>query len=263
MSVVQRCKCYRDRKRSEGPRLMRPKLTSNCCVGYVRLSDRGANSSDVSLERQREAIAKWALDNGLELKAVHSDIKVSGKRLSRKGFDEAVGEAALRGCVLVVYSLDRLARNPEMLRRLEEERVSFRALDCLDANELTVGILITLAEYYSKTVSAKMRAYHAHRKEKVEAGLATPHPVPTPPKPNPKTYGENLKKGREKRSRAARTRSAHAWRFIGPLQTQGLSLHEIARRLNADGFEAPRGGKWSAMAVSRVIKAQAVSTAAE
>jgi len=261
MSVVQDCKCYSVPNRLERPSLMRPKLSSKCCVGYVRLSDRGASSSDVSLERQRESIEKWALDNGLELKSIHSDIRVTGKRLSRKGFDEAVGEAALRGCVLVVYSLDRLARNPEMLRRLEEERVSFRALDCLDANELTIGILITLAEYYSKTVSAKMKEYHAHRKAKVEAGLATPHPVPIPPKLDPKTYNANLKRGREKRSKAAQTRAAHAWRYVGPLQSQGLSIREIARRLNADGFEAPMGGLWSAMAVSRVIKAQTVTAA--
>jgi DNA invertase Pin-like site-specific DNA recombinase len=234
---------------------MRPKLTSKCCVGYVRLSDRGAGADEVSLDRQRESIENWARENGLELKSIHEDVRVGGRKLSRKGLDRAIGEAALRGCVLVVFSLDRLSRNPEILRRLEMERVSFRALDCPDANELTIGILITLAEYYSKTVSNKLKAYHAHRKAKVEAGLATPHPVPAPPKPSPEVYEENLAKGRETRSKAARTRSAHAWRVIEPLVAQGLSIREIERRLNAEGYTAPRGGKWSAMAVSRVIKA--------
>jgi hypothetical protein len=37
------------------------------------------------------------------------------------------------------------------------------------------------------------------------------------------------------------------------LQTEGLSLHAIAERLNADGQSTRRGSAWSATQVKRVL----------
>jgi hypothetical protein len=44
---------------------------------------------------------------------------------------------------------------------------------------------------------------------------------------------------------------------------RGLSLNEMARRLNAMDVRAPRGGQWSAIMVSRTLKRLASYSRAE
>lgn len=225
---------------------------SKCVVGYVRLSSRDAKDGDVSLVRQREVLERWCVENNYELKNVYSDVKISGKRKHRPGLDQAIREASLRRCTLVVTHLDRLMRDSSVLERLKTEKIAFRALDCPEANEMMLGVMAVMAAYYSRAISAKMRDYHRSREALAVKGEIDPHYIPknTPAK----VYSENLQRGNETASENAATKRKYAWSAISPLLAQGLSNRAIAVRLNDDGIRPSRGDRWSGVTVGRIVK---------
>lgn len=227
---------------------------TKCAVGYARLSSRSATEDARSIERQKAVVAEWCQRNGYRLTGVFTDVKVSGRKASRAGLDKAIEQAALRGCVLVVSELDRLIRDQRVLIRLRDEKIGFRALDCPEASELQIDMLIMLTSYYSRIVSSKMRKYHASRKERVAQGLDSPHPVPTPV-PRPEAYGKSLPKAREKHETNARTRNRYVMNVIDAYLADHADIRpqEIARRLNEAGFQTSRGCKWTCTAVQRVL----------
>lgn len=227
---------------------------TKCAVGYARLSSRSATEDARSIERQKAIIADWCERHGYRLTSVYTDVKVSGRRASREGLNRAIGEAALRGCVLIVSELDRLIRDQRVLIRLRDEKIGFRALDCPEASELQIDMMVLLSSYYSRIISAKMKKYHASRKERVVQGLDKPHPVPTPD-PRPEAYGKSLPKAREKHEANAMIRNRYVMNVIEGYfaEDQEIRPQEIAKRLNMAGFQTPRGCKWTCTAVQRVL----------
>ena len=221
-------------------------------IGYIRLSDRAARGGECSLERQEAEIRRWCESNGLKLTSVKSDIGTSGKKVSRAGLNDAISECALRGALLVSYSLDRLARDVKVLERLKSERVAFRALDVPEASEHMIDLMLIFARMYSDQISNKMKAYHKSRKEAVARGEMTPHPVPKPA-PNIEAARRTIAHARETRVARTQKRAGYVWNHIRPMVESGASLHEIAARLNDDGVTAPRGGQWYAAGVARIV----------
>ncbi len=228
---------------------------TKCAVGYARLSSRSATEDARSIERQKAVVAEWCERHGYRLTSVYTDVKVSGRRASREGLDRAIGEAALRGCMLVVSELDRLIRDQRVLIRLRDEKIGFRALDCPEASELQIDMMVLLSSYYSRIVSAKMKKYHASRKEQVSQGIEIPHPVPKPD-PRPEAYGKSLPKARAKHEAKARIRNQYVLNeidsFLAKHGTQ-MSFGAIAKRLNEEGFQTSRGGQWTYTGVQRIM----------
>lgn len=222
-------------------------------IGYVRLSDRGANGSELSLQRQAEEIATWCARNGFELMDTFSDVGKSGRKLQREGLHSAIKECSLRKATLVAFSLDRIARDQKVLERLKAEKIAFRALDVVDASETTLDIMMFFAKMYSQMVSAKMRRYHKHRKELVEKGVAQPHPLPVA-KPDKAKSRENAKKARLVHVDKATKRKDYAWEKIQPMYVEGLSTRVIAARLNDKGFYGASGKPWNHVSVHRIIR---------
>lgn len=221
-------------------------------VGYCRLSSSAATVDDLSMQRQRDTIAAYCAANGLTLTGTYEDVRVSGRKVSRDGLERAITEAVLRGAVLIVPSIDRLIRDHRVLLRLRDENVLFRALDCCDANELTINIMVSLAQAYSQAVSTKLKAYHAHHKAKVERGEAQPLPVPAPTAKRG-IYTENLKRGVARNKAKAQSYAQKAWSIIEPMWSRGDSLNVIAGELNRLGYASPSGKQWHRSTVSRVV----------
>ncbi len=221
-------------------------------IGYIRLSDRGADGSEVSLARQESEIRRWCESNGLELVAVRSDIGKSGRKLNRNGLNEAISECALRNAILISYSLDRICRDRKILERLKNERVAFRAMDVPEANEMLLDLMMIFAEMYSKSVSTKMKAYHKNRRERAARGEVDPHPVPSH-RPDPAAARETVAVAREAKSKKAATRNNYAWAKIKPMVADGKSHRQIARELNEAGFVSARNKPWSHVAVARIV----------
>lgn len=127
-----------------------------------------------------------------------------------------------------------------------ESRVEFVAVDFPSANRLTVHVLAAVAEHETRMISARTSAALTAAKAR-----------------GTKLGGDrgNLPavaaKGAASSAFARRAQSRHRAKdlapILEPMRDEGLSLRQIAARLNAEAIQAPRGGAWSPVQVSRVL----------
>jgi len=215
-------------------------------VSYLRVSTQRQGKSGLGLEAQREAVSDFL--NGGKWTLVAEVVEVeSGKRSDRPKLAQALSLCRLHRATLLVAKLDRLARNVAFISALMESGVKFVAVDLPQANELTVHIMASMAEYEAKAISARTKAALAAAKARgtVLGGLRW----------------DITSVGSKGRRAALETRKAKAAKFrsdvlpiIQEKQRQGAgSLHAIADALNADGIETRNHGQWTATQVQRIL----------
>jgi DNA invertase Pin-like site-specific DNA recombinase len=215
-------------------------------VSYLRVSTQRQGKSGLGLEAQREAVSGYL--NGGKWTLVSEIVEVeSGKRADRPELAKALSLCRLHRATLLVAKLDRLARNVAFISALMESGVKFVAVDLPQANELTVHIMASMAEYEAKAISARTKAaLQAAKARGTELGGLR---------------WDITQVGDKGRKAALQTRQENAAKYradVLPLiqekQRQGATtLRSIADALNAEGTPAPRGGEWSAVQVQRVL----------
>ena len=217
-------------------------------VSYLRVSTQRQGKSGLGLEAQREAVAAYL--NGGHWTLVSEIVEVeSGKRSDRPELAKALSLCRLHRATLLVAKLDRLARNVAFISALMEAGVRFVAVDLPQANELTVHIMASMAEYEAKAISQRTKAALAAAKARGKAlgGLRWDITAVS-------ARGRKLAL-QTRRENAAKYR-ADILPVIQDKQAKGAAtLRQIADALNADGTPAPRGGEWSAVQVQRILKA--------
>ncbi len=220
-------------------------------VSYIRVSTTRQGASGLGLEAQREAVTQFARSHGGTLVAEVKEIE-SGKNNDRPQIAEALSLCRLHRATLVIAKLDRLARNVHFISALMESGVEFTAVDFPTANRLTVHILAAVAEHEAAMISQRTTAALTAAKAR-GAKLGGQRGSIT-------RMAEMAKKGNIAsaiaRSEKTKERNADILPQIVAIQASGrTSTQAIAEALNARGFEAPRGGRWSATQVWRVLKA--------
>ncbi len=217
-------------------------------VSYLRVSTQRQGKSGLGLEAQREEVSGYL--NGGKWALVAEIIEVeSGKRSDRPKLAQALSLCRLHKATLLVAKLDRLARNVAFISALMESGVKFVAVDLPQANELTVHIMASMAEYEAKAISQRTRAALAAAKARgTELGglrwdLAS-------------VSARGRKAALETRQAKAANYRADILPVIQEKQRQGAAtLRAIADALNLDGTPAPRGGEWTPVQVSRILAA--------
>ncbi|MCZ8105626.1 MAG: recombinase family protein [Burkholderiales bacterium] len=221
-------------------------MASGKFVAYYRVSTREQGRSGLGLEAQREAVASFLNGGSWQLIAEYTEVE-SGKRNDRKELQRALAHCRVTGATLVIAKLDRLARNVAFVSKLMEEGVEFVAADFPKANSLTVHILAAVAQHEAKMISDRTKAalaatkargtklggYRAGAEERGKAVAAH---------------------GRAALAEKAQKAAANYGHLIDTIQAKGItSASGIARELNAMGIETPRGGKWQAVSVQRLM----------
>jgi DNA invertase Pin-like site-specific DNA recombinase len=186
---------------------------------------------------------------------------------------KAIARAQRSKAVLVIAKLDRLARSVYVTAALHKAGVDFICCDNPHANRLTIQILAAVAENEAQMISQRTRdalaAYKAGRR--VSKRIRTMYPAGVPKDVIKATAGKlgaslpqcrNLTQAaRELGAKAAaaahRARADEAYADLLPEMRQwrsvGLSLQQIADRLNASGQTTRRQMPWNAMQVKRVL----------
>lgn len=218
-------------------------------VSYLRVSTQEQGRSGLGLEAQRTAVAQYLNGGRWTLEAEYVEVE-SGKRNDRPELQKALERCRVIGATLVIAKLDRLSRDAHFLLGLMKAGVRFVAADMPEANELTIGIMAVVAQAERKMISARTKAALEAAKER---GQRLGSPVGF--------------KGVVYRSagKAAQQRAQEFAQTLGPtlmtMKAQGLSLHAMARELEAMGAKTPRGGAWTATAVRNVLaRVQVAST---
>ena len=218
-------------------------------IGYIRVSTEGQAQDGVSLDAQRAKIEAWALLNDYTLAAVHVDAGISGKGMAnRPGLQSALSDCR-KGSALVVYSLSRLARSTkdtiEISERLAKAGADLVSLsEKIDttsaAGKMVFRMMAVLAEFERDQISERTATAMQFKKTKGELVGAIP-------------YGYRCDDGV---NLTPDDREQEAITLIKELNSKGLSLRNIASRLEAKGY-IPRGKVWYAKTISNILAAVA------
>jgi DNA invertase Pin-like site-specific DNA recombinase len=198
-------------------------------ITYLRVSTERQGRSGLGLEAQREAIARYLNDTGLEIAKEYLEVE-TGKGANalskRPQLQAALAEAKRTKSRLVLAKLDRLARNVHFVSGLMESGADFVIADMPHADRFRLHLEAVLAEEEAARISARTKAALAAAKER----------------------GQVL--GKNGAVLAQRNKALAAER-LGPLADQlrnmrgeGLSMRTMVAALNAGGVASPAGGKW-------------------
>lgn len=214
-------------------------------IAYLRVSTEGQGRSGLSLEAQREAVARHVAGAGGRIAAEFVEVE-SGRRKDRPQLAAALAACGAGRATLVIAKLDRLARNVAFVSNLMESGVEFVAADMPAVNRLTVHILAAVAEEEARMISARTKAALAAAKARgVQLG-------------NPRLLARDpvaSAKGNAVQMEDARRRAAVVLPYIERARRAGAAtLAEIAEALMARGVPAPRGGqRWAPAQVRRIM----------
>ena len=218
-------------------------------VAYYRVSTARQGKSGLGLEAQRAAVCEHLNGGSWQIVAEFTEVE-SGKNSDRPKLAAALKECRLRRAKLIIAKLDRLARNVAFVSNLMESGVEFEAVDFPQANRLTIHIMAAIAEHEAKMISDRTKAALAAAKRRgVKLGGYRGY-QPT---------AKDRAAGRAAVQERVRNRAMDLAPTIKELQAAGCkSLRAIAVGLEERGIPAARGGKWSAVQVSRLLEAAAI-----
>lgn len=216
----------------------------NTICSYLRVSTRSQGANGLGIEAQRDQIA-----NAYPTSEIIEFLEVeSGKKNNRKVLAAAMEKAKQLGCTLVVAKLDRLSRDAAFLMNLHTNKVNFAALDLPELNTLTLGIFAVMAQYEREKIVDRVQKALDTKKKK--GAYVSENSI--------KQGTKNLIEARETAAAANRQKAldnennCKAKGYINVLKTNGLSLRQIANKLNSEGFKTSRGCSFTAAAVQRL-----------
>ena len=218
--------------------------------GYLRVSGQGQVEGQ-GFDRQLEAVQGYAEGAGFEIVGVYHEEGISGTQgEDRPAFREMIGEILRNGVrVVIVESLDRLAREYRIQEHLLIYLVS-KGIDLISANtgenvtqaiqadpmkKALVQIQGIFSELDKSLLVRKLRK--AREKVKAERGKCEGRKAYGEDSPEEQKVVQRIKLMRRKR------RGGH----------KGMSLQQIADKLNAEGIGTKTGKLWARATVKGVL----------
>jgi DNA invertase Pin-like site-specific DNA recombinase len=215
-------------------------------VAYYRVSTAKQGRSGLGLEAQKEAVRQF-LDGASSALCAEFEEQESGKRNDRHALAQALAACRVHRATLIIAKLDRLSRDAHFLLGLEKAGVDFVAVDMPSANRLTVGIMAMVADEERRMISARTKAALAAAKAR---GMRLG---------NPKGTGRTMTDDDRAKAAAsvkaiAEAKASDILPLIREIQSAGpSSFRGIASALNDRGIPSPRGGRWQATSVQRLL----------
>jgi len=215
-------------------------------IAYIRVSTQGQGKSGLGIEAQRKAITDFAKREGFEIVAEHVEVETG------KGSDALDRRPMLAGALamarkikgaVIVAKLDRLSRDVAFVAGLMAQKVPFIVAELgADADPFTLHLFAALAEKERAMISARTKEGLAAAKER---GVKLGNP----------SIADARAKAEESRAAGADEFARSVEPVIRAIQAAGVtSLRGIARELVARKVETRRGGAWTPVQVSDLLK---------
>jgi DNA invertase Pin-like site-specific DNA recombinase len=226
-------------------------MTNRIAVAYFRVSTKRQGRSGLGLEAQREAVERFARDQGYTLISTFTEVE-TGKGAdaldARPQLAAAVRDAKLRNCPVLVAKLDRLSRDVHFISGLMRTRVPFVVTELgPDADPFMLHIYAALAEKEAKVISERTKhALAAAKARGTKLG-----------NPNGAAHLKGLGNGHavDALKAGAQERAEGLSGIIASIKAEGItSANGIANALNDRHIATPRGGKWTARSVINVLE---------
>ena len=205
-------------------------------VSYMRVSTAKQGNSGLGLEAQQEAVARHLGTNTPLAELVEVE---SGKNDSnRPQLMAALDLCKRKKAVLVIAKLDRLSRDVHFISGLMKAGVEFVACDNPHANKMTIQLLAVFAEHEREMISVRTKAALAAAKAR-GTKLGNPR------------WQDSLAKAR--RVKDPNPPAPAVIEMMRQQRSEGLTLRQIAAKLNALGLRTPKGCVWYAGTVRKAM----------
>lgn len=207
-------------------------------VVYYRVSTKRQGESGLGLEAQKRDIGIYfdVYDKEGEVVAEFTDIK-SGSDDNRKGFKQAVELCKEGGHTLLVAKLDRVSRKVSTIALLIEQ-IDLKVACMPFADKFQIHLYSAMAEQERDFISQRTKSAMAAAKARgVKIGGAS----------------VRAKQTRKKIYQKLIDRDSEYQKILKAFNDKGLTLREIAQRLNEMDIKTPKGCNQTAMSVKRMV----------
>jgi DNA invertase Pin-like site-specific DNA recombinase len=232
-------------------------------IGYVRVSSDEQAKHGFSLEAQQAKLRAYADLYDLDLIDIEVDAGASAKDMDRPGVQRALnrldgGEAT---CLLIV-KLDRLTRSVVDMGHLltgyfnEGGHTLISVAENLDARSaagrLMMNLLGSISQWERETTGERTRDVLAHKKNQQENYCRAPFGFQWAC--GHASHGDETERT-DACGRLVKDRDQYEALYLAQqLRGEGMGYARIATRLNEVDAKTPRGGRWHAQTVSRMLK---------
>ncbi|WP_201829202.1 recombinase family protein [Microvirga zambiensis] len=226
-------------------------LRPNTAIAYYRVSTKKQGRSGLGLEAQREAVHRFAAQEGVEILAEYTEVetgKGSDALEQRPHLASAIEKAQRLNSIVLTAKLDRLSRDVHFISGLMKHKIRFVVTELgADADPFMLHLYAALAEKERSLIAQRTRDALAVAKARgVRLGN---------PKGAEHLKGRGNKEAVEAVAQRADDRAKMLVGVLDDLRAQGTtSANGIANVLNSQGIATARGGKWTARSVLNVLK---------
>ncbi len=214
-------------------------------VTYYRVSTKRQGKSGLGLEAQRDAIKNF-LGKDYPPIAEFTEIE-SGKNNSRLELTKALEYCKLTGATLVIAKLDRLSRNAAFLMTLRDQGVKFVAADMPEANNMTIGIMATIAQHEREMISQRTKAA-------LQATKARGKTLGNPSNLTPQDAAKGRAMGRIVMLQKAKEYRDRLIPVLKEMVSRGLSLRGIVKELEKKSIVTLNGGRWHPTTIKKILE---------
>ncbi len=217
-------------------------------ICYYRVSTKSQGRSGLGLGDQRTIVERYLRETDVLLEEF-TEIE-SGRKSERSQLQAAIRACHQHHAKLLIAKLDRLSRNVAFVMTLRDSGIDFVACDLPDANTLTVGMMVTFAQYEAERTSERTRAALAQKKAQ---GFSLGKPE--------NLNSDAITKGREIRTKNALTHKANvqATELAVLYRNMGMTYAQIAEKLNQTHYQTRRQKAFEGKAVYRLLKRKVAS----
>ena len=219
-------------------------------VAYLRVSTQRQGVSGLGLQAQQEIIRKFLNGNSPIAEFVEVE---SGRKSDRPKLHEALELCKKERAILIVAKMDRLSRNVTFTSQLLDSGIEIVFCDFPRANRLVLTIIAAISEYEAGLIRQRTKAALLVKKEQ-GCQLGKPENLI-------RNLGKAITNSRKTNQEKARNNpnNKRAVAILRGLVTRISNLSEMAKILNEEGFQASRGGRFTAKQVSILLSRYQIS----
>ena len=214
-------------------------------IAYLRQSTTKQEKSGLGIEAQRSIIHSFVKEGLIITEFVETE---SGKKSDRPKLQEALALCRKTNPILIVAKLDRLSRNVAFTSKLLESDVEITFCDFPQANRLILHIISSIAEYEANLISQRTRQSLKAKKERgVKLGKSE----------NLMNKHDEAIAHSNQTNRIKAQNNANNMRAVALLRSmikEGLTISQMTKQLNEQGFVSSKGCKFQIVQVQRLIQ---------
>ena len=214
-------------------------------IAYLRQSTTKQEKSGLGIEAQRSIIHSFVKEGLIIAEFVETE---SGKKSDRPKLQEALALCRKTNSILIVAKLDRLSRNVAFTSKLLESDVEITFCDFPQANRLILHIISSIAEYEANLISQRTRQSLKAKKERgVKLGKSE----------NLMNKHDEAIAHSNQTNRIKAQNNANNMRAVALLRSmikEGLTISQMTKQLNEQGFVSSKGCTFQIVQVQRLIQ---------